>query len=262
VPALVLGGPTSRRMNESVEQHLALVRRIARRVSTRTKRSGTVDFDDLVQAGSLGLLEASERFDPSYGVSFKAYARKRVLGAMYDELRRLEPRSRSAALSLDAASPDGDAHALADVVSDPRATEPPIGRADPLLSNDRRFTDRHRFVVGRAAAGYSQAEIATMLGVSPSRVRQLLAEACSPSADAEPKPLSERECEVLAATADGLTAKEIGHRLIISPATVEDHRRNATAKLAARNITHAFAVAYEKGLLPLSPETSLAGLES
>jgi RNA polymerase sigma factor (sigma-70 family) len=248
-------------MNESVEQNLALVRRIARRVSRRAKRSGALDFDDLVQAGALGMLEAAERFDPQYGVSFKAYARKRVLGAMYDELRRLEPRAAAPAVSFDAPSERGE-HPLAEVVPDPRTSEPPVGRTESFAPNGRRLTDRHRFVLGRAAAGYRQGEIAAMLGVSASRVRQLLAEACSPPTNGKPKPLSERECEVLAATADGLTAKEIGDRLIISAATVEDHRRNATAKLSARNITHAVAVAYEKGLLPLSPETSLAGIES
>jgi RNA polymerase sigma factor (sigma-70 family) len=245
------------RINEPAEEHLAFVRRMARKVSRRSRRSSAVDFDDLVQAGTVALLEARERFDPEYGVSFRSFAKKRVVGAMYDELRRLQRLPPGVVASLDAPPASVEQYPLGEVVPDPNASAESSIETASVLSSDRRLSRRHRFVLGRAAAGYRNSEIASMLGVSPSRVGQLLKQARSPSEPVDGKSLSERECEVLAATAEGLTAKEVAERLVIAPATVQDHRRSVTAKLAARNITHAVAVAYEDGLLPVSVDASL-----
>ncbi|MGH9943519.1 MAG: FliA/WhiG family RNA polymerase sigma factor, partial [Pyrinomonadaceae bacterium] len=55
----------------------------------------SVDRDDLIGAGVIGLMDAVERFDPARGVLFKTYAEMRVRGAMLDSLRELDwaPRS-------------------------------------------------------------------------------------------------------------------------------------------------------------------------
>lgn len=66
-------------------QHHEQVVRIAHRVRSRLPPS--VDVDDLIGAGCIGLIEAIERFDPSRGVPFEPYARHRVHGAMLDALR-------------------------------------------------------------------------------------------------------------------------------------------------------------------------------
>lgn len=50
---------------------------------------GAVPFDDLVQFGRLGALEARTRFDPRRGVHFKDFARHRVRGAIFDGLRTM-----------------------------------------------------------------------------------------------------------------------------------------------------------------------------
>ena len=50
---------------------------------------GAVPFDDLVQWGRLGALEARSRFDPRRGVHFKHFARHRVRGAIFDGLRTM-----------------------------------------------------------------------------------------------------------------------------------------------------------------------------
>jgi DNA-binding CsgD family transcriptional regulator len=181
---------------------------------------------------------------------------------MYDELRRSERLPSAVVASFDAPTSSADERPLAEIVADPRANAETSLETVELLSSNRRLTRRHRFVLVRAAAGYRQAEIADMLGVSPSRVGQLLKEARSPDDSVDGKSLSERESEVLAATAEGLTAKEIAKRLVIAPATVQDHRRSVTAKLAARNITHAVAVAYQAGLLPLSAVARVNGSRS
>lgn len=58
-------------------------------VVARQLRSGAVAFDDLLQWGRLGALEARERFDPRQGVHFKVFAKLRVRGAIFDGLRTM-----------------------------------------------------------------------------------------------------------------------------------------------------------------------------
>lgn len=76
---------------ELVKKHAALVLRIARRVRRRTGYA--VELDDLVCEGTIGLLQAAERFDPNRETDFEHLASVRVHGAMLDALRRLDPLS-------------------------------------------------------------------------------------------------------------------------------------------------------------------------
>ncbi len=69
-----------------IEIYLPLVRGVARRLCCRLPPN--VDVDDLVSVGAFGLVGAIESFDPKRGAKFETYARKRVVGAMLDELRR------------------------------------------------------------------------------------------------------------------------------------------------------------------------------
>ncbi|HEY6745970.1 MAG TPA: SigB/SigF/SigG family RNA polymerase sigma factor [Mycobacteriales bacterium] len=64
---------------ELVEQHLPLVRYFARRYAGRGE-----PMDDLIQAGSLGLVKAVDRFEPERGLEFSTYAAPTILG----EIRR------------------------------------------------------------------------------------------------------------------------------------------------------------------------------
>jgi RNA polymerase sigma factor for flagellar operon FliA len=70
-----------------------MVRRVAYRMARNFPRS--VDADDLYQIGMLGLMDAVERYDDSRAVSFTAYVRMRVKGAILDEMRKQDwvPRS-------------------------------------------------------------------------------------------------------------------------------------------------------------------------
>jgi RNA polymerase sigma factor for flagellar operon FliA len=79
--------------DELVQQHAPLVKRIAYHLLARLPAS--VQANDLIQAGLIGLLEAARHFDPSQGASFETYAGIRVRGAMLDEIRRYDwvPRS-------------------------------------------------------------------------------------------------------------------------------------------------------------------------
>ncbi len=70
-----------------------LVKRIAFHLMNRLPPS--VQAEDLIQAGMIGLLEAAKHYDASQGASFETYAGIRVRGAMLDEIRRSDwtPRS-------------------------------------------------------------------------------------------------------------------------------------------------------------------------
>jgi RNA polymerase sigma factor for flagellar operon FliA len=79
--------------DELVRRHAPLVRRIAYHLMGRLPTS--VDVGDLIQAGMIGLLEASRNYALDRGASFETYAGIRIRGAMLDELRRTDwtPRS-------------------------------------------------------------------------------------------------------------------------------------------------------------------------
>lgn len=69
-----------------IEQHTNLVKRIAHHMVARLPAS--VQVDDLIQAGMIGLLEAAGNFDHGKGASFETFAGIRIRGAMLDEIRR------------------------------------------------------------------------------------------------------------------------------------------------------------------------------
>ena len=78
---------------ELVKKHAPLVKRIAYHLIGRLPSS--VDVDDLIQAGTIGLLMAGRNFSPEKGANFETYAGIRIRGAMIDELRKSDwtPRS-------------------------------------------------------------------------------------------------------------------------------------------------------------------------
>ena len=83
----------SRHHTEVVEKHASLVKRIACHLINRLPAS--VQLEDLIQAGMIGLLEASKNYDERQGASFETYAGIRIRGSMLDEIRKNDwaPRS-------------------------------------------------------------------------------------------------------------------------------------------------------------------------
>src|ERR1700756_5199896 len=83
----------AREADELIMQHAELVKRIAYHLAGRLPPS--VEVDDLIQAGMLGLLEAASHYAANRGASFETYAGIRIRGAMIDALRKLDwaPRS-------------------------------------------------------------------------------------------------------------------------------------------------------------------------
>src|SRR5690242_4038098 len=84
--------PTAIDRQALMAQHVGLVHHVARQLARRL--STEAQLDDLVSAGSLGLIQAAEQFDPRRGLTFSTYAVPRIRGAILDELRRVDHVSR------------------------------------------------------------------------------------------------------------------------------------------------------------------------
>ena len=64
------------------------IRILALRLKTKLPQS--VELNELISAGSLGLLDALGKFNPELGIKFDTYSENRIKGAMLDELRRMD----------------------------------------------------------------------------------------------------------------------------------------------------------------------------
>lgn len=209
--------------NRLVEQNLSLVHCAARRVHRRAA-SGT-QYDDLLSAGALGLLQAVERFDPAQGWRLSTFAMLRIQGAMLDHLRqetgvprtrltrarqisrararvegRLGRRARGTEVARELGIAAEEYHAwdregsqaVVALTPDLSASLPSGPREHPrgpqwLVEAVDRLPERERKVI---TLGFyedlSGKEIATILGVSESRVSQLRNRALSRLRNQEP----------------------------------------------------------------------------
>lgn len=102
--------------------------------------SGLLEAEDLVSYGMIGLINAIDRYDPSRGVRFEAFATQRIRGAVIDQLRSLNWLPRSAIARM-------------------RQIEGAVAKLEQKL--------------GRFA---SEAEAAEEMGITPQRYRQMLVE--------------------------------------------------------------------------------------
>lgn len=71
--------------SKQVDQYIPLVRRLAHHLIAKLPAS--VQIDDLIQAGLIGLIDAITRFEEGQGAQFETYASQRIRGSMLDELR-------------------------------------------------------------------------------------------------------------------------------------------------------------------------------
>lgn len=260
-------------VDELIEQHLPLVEHHVLRLSGGFPRF--VDRSELVSAGTLGLVEAARRYDPTTGVPFASYASRRIRGAILDLVRSQDwaPRSvRSLSRRVEAAEqavavrqgrhPDDDELAREagisvdklvelrgrvrrsvlvaldqgpDGIDSPSVAAKLSDRAAPLPDETieaaelrgyvrdalAHLPQRHRIVaVGLYLEGRSFDELAELLGVTPSRISQLRAEAVEMmregvSAQYRPAPsrpptgrVARRKAQYAAAIAGGSTWRE------------------------------------------------------
>ena len=80
------GDDKDENLDEVVNRYAPLVKRIAHHLLLRMPAS--VQVDDLIQSGMIGLLEASRKYDVTKGASFETYAGIRIRGSMLDEVRK------------------------------------------------------------------------------------------------------------------------------------------------------------------------------
>ena len=93
-----MNAKTGQEKNQYIVQYAPLVKRIAYHMMARLPAS--VQVDDLIQVGMIGLLDAVSNYDDTQGAQFETYAVQRIRGAMLDELRQCDWLPRSARKTL------------------------------------------------------------------------------------------------------------------------------------------------------------------
>jgi RNA polymerase sigma factor FliA len=173
-----------------IVQHMPLVRRLARRMALRTPAS--IVLDDLLSAGTYGLIESMARNRGDGGASFTCYVRMRIRGAIYDELRANDWLPRRSRLKNRPEPESGPPRPVAVIRFDdlPQGPESALSNkevdADPVevLANKRirsrlhealsELSERDRLVVHlHYFKGMQIREIGKLLGVSEARVSQI-----------------------------------------------------------------------------------------
>lgn len=219
-----------------IEDYAQLVKRIAYHLML--KMPASVQVDDLIQAGMIGLMEASQKFDATKGASFETYAGIRIRGAIMDETRKGDWVPRSV---------HRNTRRVAEVV---RTLEARLGRvasekeiAEAMeLSLDEyhvilQDTSNSRLFSYEESAGDDDAcidEKPTSIGLEPptdaferQALKQSLAQAITQ--------LPEREQLVLSLYYDEeLNLKEIGQILGVSESRVSQIHSQAAARLRAK----------------------------
>lgn len=212
-----------------VTRYATLVKRIARHVMSRLPAS--VQMDDLVQAGLIGLMEAARLYDASQGASFETYATIRIRGAMLDELRRSDwsPRSLSKRLRL-----------LSEATKE---IENEKGCAATSAEVARRLNlpldEYHQWILEANNQNFFSIEnlddFESRNRSSDSTYRNVEMERCRESLSEEIRSLSEREQMVLSLYYDkDMTLKEIGKVLGVSESRVCQIHGEATLRLRSR----------------------------
>lgn len=216
-----------------VEKHGVLVKRIAHHLAARLPDSVLVD--DLIQAGMIGLIEASKNFDGSKGASFETYAGIRIRGSMLDEIRRGDWTPRSV---------HRNTRLIADKIS---ALEAELGRdvkdAEVASSLNVSLTQYHQMLKETSAGKVLDLD---GLGVTEDVIAQEVEDADDVYQGVEGKnfksslvkaikTLPEREGLILSLYYDDeLNLREIGNVLNVSESRVSQIHSQAMVRLRAR----------------------------
>ena len=164
----------------SIAANLPLVRRIARRLR---RRAPQLEHDELVSAGTIGLIEAVDRFDDGFGVGFSTFAYRRIEGAIVDEIRALvkgrgEEPGAARPLSLETQPPGEHDLTLREVTADPFAVDPgDYAEVREVVEAVGSLPARQREMLRLAVGGLSGIEIARAFGCSEAWASQLLTRA-------------------------------------------------------------------------------------
>ena len=221
--------PSARETEALVMRHAELVKRIAYHLAGRLPAS--VEVDDLIQAGMLGLLEAAANYSEGRGASFETYAGIRIRGAMLDGLRKLDWAPRSV---------HRKARAVAKAI---REIESEIGReARDVEVAERmgmKLSEYHRIVEDSAGCQISsltteEGEI-TLTDSSADPFRDVVDEDFRAALTEAIGGLPERERLVMSLYYDDeLNLKEIGAALRVSESRICQIHGQALVRLQAR----------------------------
>ena len=217
-----------------LQSHATLVARIAHHLKGRLPE--TVEVDDLIQAGMIGLIEAARNYDTSHGASFETYAGIRVRGAMIDEVRRSDWAPRSVHRKIRAVS-DAISQVEAEQGRDARDHEVARKMGISLDEYHRTLKDvnGHRVMALEDAGigddlmdeGMMDRKADPLLALQQQDMKRAVTEAISA--------LPERERLVLALYYDEeLNLREIGEVLGVSESRVCQIHGQAVARLRAR----------------------------
>ena len=219
-----------------IEDYAVLVKRIAHHMMARMPAS--VQVDDLIQAGMIGLLEAAQKYDGSRGASFETYAGIRIRGAIVDEMRRGDWAPRSVHRN---ARRVGDAITAVEARTGRDATDAEIAEelevdldeyhsmvrdsaSSRLFSLEESFEDDEGRITGEPVATDT---LGPAENVQQDAMRAAMAEAI--------ERLPERERMVLSLYYDEeLNLKEIGLVLGVSESRVSQIHSQAAVRLRAR----------------------------
>jgi RNA polymerase sigma-B factor len=161
-----------------VELYMPLVRTLAKRYANRGEQ-----LEDLVQVGSIGLLQAIERFDPTRGRELAGFAAPTIAGEIRHHLRDRAAVVRIPRRYVDSAVPSAPIPLSTSDEEDPRfgraiATDAPYDSSEDrltLVAGLRRLSVRERRIMHlRYFAGLSQEEIARQVGLSQVQVSRLI----------------------------------------------------------------------------------------
>ncbi len=222
-----------------LEEYLPIVRRIAVQMMARLPAS--VELDDLIQAGRIGLLDAWSRFRENTEASFETFASQRIRGAMLDELRAMDwapRRVRQTAREVEhaiqaAAHRAGRAPAEADIAAELKITLAEY--RERLLSIQGcqlvYAEDLHHGESGGSV--FDQARDADEDDAGDP-IRTLLAGEFRHRLAAAISQLPEREAQVLSLHYDDeMTMREIASILEVSPSRASQLHNQAIARLRA-----------------------------
>ena len=219
--------------DELVTRHAPLVKRIAYHLLSRLPAS--VDVDDLIQAGMIGLLEAASNYRAGQGAGFETYASIRIRGAMIDQMRQgaWAPRSVSRQLREMAAAVSRVESRLGREAQAAEIAEEmgiDINEYYDLLSDTAAVR-----LVSLEQASDNGMEFAEEEDSADTPLRELEDDGLQRAVAAQIDALPEREKLVMALYYDkGLNLKEIGEVLEVSESRVCQIHSQAVLRLKGR----------------------------
>lgn len=220
----------------NVEDYAYLVKRIAHHIMARMPSS--VQVDDLIQSGMIGLLEAVQKYDASKGASFETYAGIRIRGSIVDEMRRGDWAPRSV---------HRNNRKINEAIAEIEARTGRDAKDEEVAAYLNVELDEYHIMIKDCASsrlfsleeslesddGYMDQQVEDPDAVEPAR--QVTEDAMRASLAAEIKRLPEREKLVLSLYYEQeLNLKEIGEVLNVSESRVSQIHSQAAARLRSR----------------------------